>query len=84
MHLTEYVIKVEFCRGVGVCLLDYWASILWRVGEADADMVSLLFAEPDPTADSRFYLMWMSRVGFQCRFQHMISIMTRGETHAGG
>lgn len=73
------------CRFVGgVCLLAFRASILWRVGEADTDMVSLLLAEPGPAADSRFYLMWMSRVGFQCWLQHMISIMTRGGTHAGG
>lgn len=41
-------------------------------------------AEPGPAADSRFYLMWTSRVGFQCWLQHMISIMTKGGTHAGG
>lgn len=62
----------------------FWASILWRVGEADTDIVSLLLAEPGPAADSRFYLMWMSRVGFQSLLQHMISIMTTGGTHAGG
>lgn len=67
-----------------VCLSVFWASILRRVGEADTDMVSLLLAEPGPAADSRFYLMWTSRVGFQSWLQHMISIMTRGGTHAGG
>lgn len=67
-----------------VSLLVFWASILWRVGEADTDMVSLPLAEPGPAADSRFYLMWTSRVGFQSWLQHMISIMTRGGTHAGG
>lgn len=63
---------------------SFWASILWRAGEADADMVSLPLAEPGPAADSRFYLMWTSRVGFQSWLQHMISIMTRRGTHAGG
>lgn len=48
-----------------VRLLVLWISILWRVGEADIDMVSLPLAEPGPAADSRFYLMWTSRVGFQ-------------------
>lgn len=65
-----------------VCLLVFQASILWRVGEADTDMVSLPLAEPGPAADSRFYLMWTSSVGFQSWFQHMISIMSRGGTHA--
>lgn len=69
---------------LSVCLLVCWASSLWRVGEAGADMVSLPLAGPGPAADSRSYLMWMSRVGFQRWLQHMISIMTRGATHAGG
>lgn len=47
-------------------------------------MVSLLLAETGLAADSRSYLMWMSRVGFQSQLQHMISIMTRRGTHAGG
>lgn len=69
---------------LSICLLVFWAPILWCVGEADTDTVSLCLAEPGPAADSRFYLMWTSRVGFQRWLQHMISIMTRGGTHAGG
>lgn len=75
-------VYLSVCLSLG--LLVFWASILWRVGEADTDTVSLPLAEPGPAADSRFYLMWTSRVGFQRWFQHMISIMTRGGTHAGG
>lgn len=76
-----------FQRGVvclSICLLVFQAPILWCVGEADTDMVSLGLAKPGPAADSGFYLMWTSRVGFQSWFQHMISIMTRGGTYTGG
>lgn len=70
-----------------VCLSVYLSvrlPVLWRAGEAGTDMVSLSLEEPDLAADSRFYLMWTSRVGFQSWLQHMISIMTRAAMHAVG
>lgn len=91
-NITESVVLMEGERNVSqggvvclsICLLVFWAPVLWCVGEADTDTVSPRLAEPGPAADSRFYLMWTSRVGFQRWLQHMISIMTRGGTHAGG
>lgn len=38
---------------------------------------------PGPTADSRFYLMWTTCIGFQHRAEHMISIMAMAGAHAG-
>lgn len=76
-HKTEFFAWESLCRtsGVPVYGVSVRPSEIWfhssRQSQASA-------------ADSRFYLMWMSCVGFQRRLQHMISIMTRGGTHAGG
>lgn len=95
LHLSQNVTNCSSADGewnvsqrgvvcLSVCLLVFWVSILWRVGELDTDMVSFPLAEPGLAADSRFYLMWTSRVGLQHWLQHMISIMSRGGTHASG
>lgn len=70
---------------ISVCLSVSWSFGLpfYGVGEAGRDMVSLPSVQRGNAADSRFYLMWTSRVGFQRWLQHMISIMTRAGKHAG-
>lgn len=71
--------KAVVCLSAGVLSFQFYGVLV-----RPTDTVSLSLAEPGPTADSGFYLMWTSRVGFQCRLQHTISIMTRGGTSAAG